>query len=153
MRLQGKQRAALRRLIRTNGLKLVAATLGFELGTVARYVAGENPSPRNLRSIELAFSELGPDLAAKLSGHDAAANVQLVGELDGRDGEVARASYWTALRTMYIVYTAFAAFGLCVSFFIVQNQLSMKHKEHKTGLQSLRREREVDASAEKQDSS
>lgn len=92
--------------------------------------------------------ELGPELGAKFSGHDAAANVQLAGSIDGADGEVVRVAYWNALRTMYIVYTAFAALGLFTSFFIVQNQLSMKHKEHKTGLKSLKNRKEGEGPAE-----
>lgn len=97
--------------------------------------------------------ELGPELAGKLSGHAAAANTQLVGELEGRDGEVARNAYWNALRTMFIVYTAFAALGLFVSFFIKQNQLSKSHKEHKTGLKSLKNRKEgaAPAAAEPED--
>lgn len=89
-------------------------------------------------------SELGPELAEKLSGHNAAANTQLVGRLGGRDGDVARAAYWNALRTMFIVYTCFAALGLFVSFFIVQGKLSKSHKEHKTGLKSLKTRKEGD---------
>ncbi|KAG9255928.1 major facilitator superfamily domain-containing protein [Emericellopsis atlantica] len=79
-----------------------------------------------------------PGLANRLSGSNAAGNVQLVASLDGPDGEIARQAYWNALQTMYIVYTVFAAVGLCIAFGIKQVNLSKEHKEHKTGLTTLK---------------
>ncbi|KAK0383924.1 hypothetical protein NLU13_8015 [Sarocladium strictum] len=114
-----------------------------QMGTAISVVVGgvifNNEMQKQAGTLE---RELGPELAAKLSGNEAAASTQIVGKLQGRDGEIARGAYWNALRTMYIVYTAFAALGLFVSFFIVQNQLSKKHKEHKTGLKSLKNRKE-----------
>jgi DNA repair protein RAD50 len=114
-----------------------------QMGTAISVVVGGVIFNNEMQKQEATLErELGPELASKFSGHEAAANAQIVGQLEGRDGEIARGAYWNALRTMYIVYTAFAALGLFVSFFIVQNQLSKKHKEHKTGLKSLKNRRE-----------
>lgn len=57
-----KQRAALKRLIRARGLKLVAAALGMSPATVALYQSGEKPKADNQRRIDRAFAELGDDL-------------------------------------------------------------------------------------------
>jgi EmrB/QacA subfamily drug resistance transporter len=81
--------------------------------------------------------ELGDGLASRLSGHNAAGNVELVAGLKGQDGDVARGAFWNSLRTMYIVYTCFAFLGFIISLFIRQVDLSKQHQEHKTGLKSL----------------
>ncbi|KAI1171778.1 multidrug resistance protein fnx1 [Nemania sp. FL0916] len=88
------------------------------------------------------LAELGPELANKLSGGSAGANVALVAALEGEQGRVARQAFWMSLREMFIVFTAIAAFGLLVSPLVGQRKLSKEHTEHKTGLQNLaRRER------------
>lgn len=83
--------------------------------------------------------ELGPSLASRLSGANAAGSVELVGSLTGEDGRVAKTAFWHSLRTMYIVYTCFAGLSLVISLMIKQVNLSKEHKEHKTGLKSLKR--------------
>lgn len=85
---------------------------------------------------------LGPDLAGKLSGSNAAGNVALVASLPGEQGDLARAAYWTSLRSIYIFSTAWAGVGLLASPLIGSNVLSKEHKEHKTGLQNLTRGQE-----------
>lgn len=94
--------------------------------------------------------ELGPRLADLLSGANAAGSVHVVAALEGHEGEVARAAYWRSLRTMYIVYTAFAAVGLVISLFIRQVKLSKEHQEHKTGLRTLRRRTGEDTTQEEE---
>lgn len=83
-------------------------------------------------------AELGEDLAKQLSGSNAAASVVIVAQLPGEQGQIARGAYFNSLRVMYIVYVSFAALGLFASFFIVAKKLSKDHKEHKTGLNTLR---------------
>jgi EmrB/QacA subfamily drug resistance transporter len=82
--------------------------------------------------------KVGPELADVLSGHNAAANVGFVSTLPGEVGEIARGAYFNSLRTMYIVFVVFAGAGFAVSLFIGQNTLTKEHKEHKTGLKTLR---------------
>jgi hypothetical protein len=84
------------------------------------------------------LATLGPDIANLLSGNNAAASVGLVSELSGHPGEVARASYWNSLRTMYEMYVAFAALGFLISLFIKSRKLSKEHREHKTGLKEMK---------------
>ena len=83
---------------------------------------------------------LGPELADQLSGSSAAGNTALVASLDGPQGDLARAAYWTSLRNIYIFSTAWAAVGLLASPFIGSKVLSKEHKEFKTGLETLRRQ-------------
>ncbi|ENH61530.1 DNA repair protein RAD50 [Fusarium oxysporum f. sp. radicis-lycopersici 26381] len=93
--------------------------------------------------------ELGSELADRLSGSNAAGSVELVGSLTGHDGRVAKTAFWKSLQTMYIVYACFAGLSLIISLMIKQVNLSKEHKEHKTGLKSLKRrddeKEEVDA--------
>ncbi|KAK5992681.1 Efflux pump dotC [Cladobotryum mycophilum] len=93
--------------------------------------------------------ELSPELADKLSGANAASSVFLVRSLKGHEGEVARGAYWNALQTMYIVYTCFSCLAFLLSFLIKEKTLSNNHKEHKTGLQSLKTEKRKEPDAEK----
>ncbi|KAK2060348.1 hypothetical protein LY76DRAFT_510135 [Colletotrichum caudatum] len=83
-------------------------------------------------------AELGPALAGELSGSSAASSVGVVAGLRGGEARVARGAYLDALKTMYVVYAAFAGLGLATSLFIGQKRLSKKHTEHKTGLKTLR---------------
>ncbi|KAL2756669.1 hypothetical protein ACRALDRAFT_1062373 [Sodiomyces alcalophilus JCM 7366] len=82
--------------------------------------------------------ELGPELADRLTGTSAASSVGLVADLTGHEARVARGAYLEGLSTMYIVYVAFAGFGLLAGLFVRQTKLSKSHKEHQTGLKSLR---------------
>ncbi|CAM1504480.1 Fc.00g020710.m01.CDS01 [Cosmosporella sp. VM-42] len=116
--------------------------LGTSISVVIGGVIFNNEMQKQFPKLE---RELGPELAKSLSGSNAASSVQLVGNLKGHDGEVAKAAYWHSLQTMYIVYTCFAALGLIISLFIVQVKLSKEHQEHKTGLKSLRARKDVEA--------
>ncbi|ROT39619.1 hypothetical protein SODALDRAFT_273988 [Sodiomyces alkalinus F11] len=89
-------------------------------------------------------AELGPELAERFSGGSAASSVGWVAGLTGREARVARGAYLDSLRTMYIVYVAFAGLGLVTGLFVRQTRLSKSHKEHQTGLKSLRGRAEKD---------
>ena len=82
--------------------------------------------------------QLPPELASMLTGANAAGSVQVVGQLRGHQGDVAKGAFWHSLQTMYIVYTCFAFTGFLISLFIRQTTLKKEHAEHKTGLQTLR---------------
>ncbi|KAL2263331.1 hypothetical protein VTK26DRAFT_7211 [Humicola hyalothermophila] len=88
------------------------------------------------------LAELGPDVANLLSGSNAASSVDLVGELPDRQRQLAREAYFESLRTMYIMYVAFAGLGLLVSFFVGSRQLSKDHQEHKTGLEHMKKSKQ-----------
>lgn len=83
--------------------------------------------------------QLGPDIANLLSGSNAASSVGLVAQLPDAQRQIAREAYFESLRTMYIMYVAFAGLGLLVSFLVGSRKLSKDHTEHKTGLHQMRR--------------
>ncbi|TPX16014.1 uncharacterized protein E0L32_000348 [Thyridium curvatum] len=141
---------ALQTLVQQRDIASATATFGFirQLSTSISVVVGgvvfqngmEKQYPRLLR-------DLGPDVASLLSGGNAAASVGLVAKLEGPAGDEARAAYWDALRTMFIMYVAFAALGLVIACFVGQRKLSKEHEEHKTGLEGMREARESDKAA------
>ncbi|QPC75192.1 hypothetical protein HYE68_005944 [Fusarium pseudograminearum] len=110
--------------------------LGTSISVVVGGVIFNNEMEKQYPKLE---EELGPSLASRLSGANAAGSVELVGSLTGEDGRVAKTAFWHSLRTMYIVYTCFAGLSLVISLMIKQVNLSKEHKEHKTGLKSLKR--------------
>ncbi|KXH50565.1 multidrug resistance protein fnx1 [Colletotrichum nymphaeae SA-01] len=122
---------------------IAAATSAFgfirQMGTSISVVIGgvvfNNEMQRQYPRLR---EELGPELANMLSGSSAASSVGVVADLQGEQGQIARGAYLSSLRTMYIVYVAFAGLGLVLSLFVRQVQLSKKHTEHKTGLKTLR---------------
>ncbi|KAL7786298.1 multidrug resistance protein fnx1 [Trichoderma ceciliae] len=122
-----------------------AATASFQflrqLGTSSSVVIGGVIFDNEMQK-QQAFlvRELGPALASKFSGSEAAASVFLVAGLQGHQREVAQTAYWNAMQKMFIAYTCFVFCGLLISFFVKQKTLSKQHIEHKTGLTSLKQE-------------
>ncbi|KAK1984987.1 multidrug resistance protein fnx1 [Colletotrichum cereale] len=122
---------------------IAAATSAFgfirQMGTsISVVIGGVVFNNQMQRQHPRLVAQLGPDLADMLSGSSAASSVGVVARLRGDEGRIARGAYLTGLKTMYIVYVAFAGLGLAMSLFIRQKQLSNKHTEHKTGLKTLR---------------
>ncbi|KAI1657721.1 MFS general substrate transporter [Daldinia decipiens] len=143
---------ALQTTVEPRDIAAVTSTFGFvrQLSTSISVVIGgvvfQNGMEKQYPTL---LAQLGPELAKQLSGGSAGGNVGLVASLPGIQGEIARGAYWNSLREMYIMYAAFAGVGLLISPFISQRQLSTQHHEHKTGLQSLRRNGEGDNPTEK----
>ncbi|KAJ4862749.1 major facilitator superfamily domain-containing protein [Trichoderma breve] len=120
-----------------------AATASFQflrqLGTSTSVVIGgvifDNEMQKQQAFLQ---QELGPELAARFSGSEAASSVFLIASLDGHQKEVAQTAYWNAMQKMFIAYTCFVSLGLFISLFVKQKTLSKQHTEHKTGLTSLK---------------
>ncbi|KAK4041434.1 major facilitator superfamily domain-containing protein [Parachaetomium inaequale] len=83
--------------------------------------------------------QLGPDVASQFSGSNAASSVGLVAQLPQQLRQIARDAYFESLRTMFILYVAFAGLGVLVSFLVGSRTLSKDHTEHKTGLHHMKR--------------
>ncbi|KAG4220468.1 hypothetical protein PC116_g31053 [Phytophthora cactorum] len=143
---------ALQTTVEPRDIASVTSTFGFvrQLSTSISVVIGgvvfQNGMEKQYPTL---LAQLGPELANQLSGGSAGGNVGLVASLPGAQGEIARAAYWNSLRDMYIMYTAIAGVGLLISPFVSQRKLSTQHQEHKTGLQSLRKNGEDDKPSEK----
>ncbi|RFU75555.1 multidrug resistance fnx1 [Trichoderma arundinaceum] len=122
-----------------------AATASFQflrqLGTSTSVVIGGVIFDNEMqKQQDYLLRELGPELASKFSGSEAASSVFLVASLEGHQREVAQTAYWNAMQKMFIAYTCFVFLGLLISFFVKQKTLSKQHTEHKTGLTSLKQE-------------
>ena len=127
------------------------ATFGFirQLATSISVVLGGVVFQNGMqKQYDQLLTQLGPQIADLLTGSNAAASVGTVAALPGPAGDIARAAYWTSLKTMYIMYVAFSGAGLVVSLFVRSRKLSKEHEEHKTGLNTMaRREPGADAKA------
>lgn len=120
-----------------------AATASFQflrqLGTSTSVVIGGVIFDNEMQKQQAFLQrELGPELAARFSGSEAASSVFLIASLDGHQKEVAQTAYWNAMQKMFIAYTCFVSLGLFISLFVKQKTLSKQHTEHKTGLTSLK---------------
>lgn len=128
---------ALQSKVSPKDIATATATFGFvrNLSTAISVVIGSVvfQNEMNKKSVSLTAS-LGPTLAAQLSGGSAGASVGLVAQLPPAQREIARLAFYDSLRTMWIVYVAFAALGVFVSLFIGNNILSKEHQITKTGL-------------------
>ncbi|KAK0730902.1 major facilitator superfamily-domain-containing protein [Lasiosphaeris hirsuta] len=132
---------ALQTMVEPRDMASATATFGFmrQLATSISIVVGgvvfqngmQNQYPRLL-------AELGPQTANLLSGKNAASSVGLVAQLPEQERIIAQEAYASSLRTMYIMYVAFAGLGLFVSLFVGSRKLSKEHQEHKTGLDAMK---------------
>ncbi|TGO59379.1 hypothetical protein BCON_0045g00420 [Botryotinia convoluta] len=128
---------ALQTLVKKADIATATATFGFtrNLSTSISVVVGSVVFQNEMqkRSGEL-IKALGSSVASELSGGSAGASVDIVKGLPAAGREVARDAYWGSLRIMWIIYVAFAALGLAISFAIGQHVLSKEHETTKVGL-------------------
>ncbi|KAF2235049.1 hypothetical protein EV356DRAFT_484368 [Viridothelium virens] len=97
-------------------------------------------------------AQLGPQVAAELGAGNAGANVGVVDSLPPAQRQIARQAFTESLQDMWIMYTAFAAFGLLLSLMIGKQQLSQEKQENKIGLEAQRaaaKERQLEAETKK----
>ncbi|TVY84201.1 MFS-type transporter [Lachnellula suecica] len=128
---------ALQNFVQPRDIATATATFGFvrNLSTAISVVIGsvvfQNQMQKQSASL---VASLGPTLAGELSGGSAGASVGIVAALPAAQREIAREAFYKSLRTMWIMYVAFAALGLFISLFISQKNLSKDHQVVKTGL-------------------
>ncbi|KAE9369002.1 MFS general substrate transporter [Stipitochalara longipes BDJ] len=113
------------------------ATFGFvrNLSTSISVVIGgvvfQNEMQKRYPSLVAA---LGLETANLLSGNSAGASVGIVKALPEAKRIVAREAFADSLRTMWIMYVAFAGLGLLVSLCVGSRKLSKEHEVTRTGL-------------------
>ncbi|QSZ36401.1 hypothetical protein DSL72_006278 [Monilinia vaccinii-corymbosi] len=133
---------ALQTLVSPADIATATATFGFtrNLSTSISVVVGsvvfQNEMQRRSAGLVRA---LGSSVASALGGGSAGASVDFVRALPRAEREVARGAYWESLRIMWVIYVAFAALGLAISFAIGQHVLSKEHKSAKVGLKEQER--------------
>ncbi|CZT07634.1 hypothetical protein WAI453_005124 [Rhynchosporium graminicola] len=123
------------------GAAVSAYSFARQIGTSVSVVLGGVVFSNVMNSQQgLLKSALGPQLASEFSGRNASASIEKIAGLPLGQEQIVRATYWDALQKMFILYACVSFFGLLLSLFIRQTKLSQEHTEHKTGLQSLKKE-------------
>jgi low affinity Fe/Cu permease len=128
---------ALQNFVPQRDIATATATFGFvrNLSTAISVVIGSVVFQNEMQKKSAMLSaSLGPELARELSGGSAGASVGIVSKLPPAQRAVARQAFFESLRTMWIMYVAFAAAGLLVSLLISHQTLSKEHQVTKTGL-------------------
>ena len=128
---------ALQSMVAPRDIATATATFGFirNLSTSISVVIGsvvfQNEMHKHYPSLSAA---LGTSIANELSGGSTGASVGIVKQLPPASRTIARQAFFESLRTMWIMYVAFAALGVFISLFIGNQKLSKEHQVTKTGL-------------------
>ena len=128
---------ALQNHVARHDIAVATGTFGFvrQLATSMSVVLGGVVFQNILskKGPELA-RQLGPEAAARLSGANLESSTNFIKNLPPAQKLIADQAITSSLRTMFIFYTAIAAFGLFLSAFIKKKALSSVHEKSKTGL-------------------
>jgi hypothetical protein len=128
---------ALQSMVAPPDIATATATFGFvrNLSTSISVVIGgvvfQNEMQKRYPAL---VASLGASTASELSGGAAGASVGLVKQLPAAQQTIARHAFFESLRTMWIMYVAFAGLGVFISLFIGNQKLSKEHQVTKTGL-------------------
>jgi hypothetical protein len=115
------------------------ATLGFirNLATASSIVIGGVVFQNSMAHMKPEFLAAGmsEDMAEKMSGDSAAANIELIKTLgDATQVLTVRNAFSWSLRNMWIMYTCMSGLGIFASVFVLKTRLGKEHVETKTGL-------------------
>jgi MFS family permease len=128
---------ALQAHINPRDIATATATLGFirQLATSTSVVIGQVVFQNEMnKKIGTLTAALGAQLAQRLSGAAAGANVGLIDSLPADQRTVVRENFAWSLQPMWIMYTAFSGVGILVVLLIRRKTLATEHQETKTGL-------------------
>jgi hypothetical protein len=128
---------ALQTMVAQRDIATATATFGFtrNLSTSISVVIGGVVFQNEMQKrYPVLVAALGKQTADLLSGGSAGASVGIVSQLPPAQQVIARDAFFGSLRTMWIMYVAFAAFGIFLSLFIGDQKLSKDHTVLKTGL-------------------
>lgn len=142
---------ALQSLVPKRDIATATATFGFtrNLGSAISVVVGSVVFQNEMKAKQSQLvAVLGPETAARFGGGAAGANVGLIQSLPNNEKYAARKAFSDSLSTMWILYVAFSAVGLCVSLLIGKNVLDKQHEETKTGL-DVEKQKRLERDAER----
>jgi hypothetical protein len=128
---------ALQTMVEPRDIATATATFGFvrSLSTSISVVIGsvvfQNEMQKRQPSLVAA---LGQETADLLSGGAAGASVGIVKSLPPAQQVIARQAFFESLRSMWIMYVAFAGLAILVSLMVGNQKLSKDHTILKTGL-------------------
>lgn len=94
---------------------------------------------------------LPPALVDELSGGAVGGARNIVNALPAAQQSVVRDVYTESLKTMWIFYVCIAFLGLVTSFLLKKKVLSKTHNEHKTGLATEQKQKQMDLEARKKE--
>ena len=129
---------ALQSTVKVSDVGTATATFGFarNLATSVGLVLGEVVFQNTMHQPYVALdASLGPKLASTLADGGAEASVFTIDTLPKEQIIVSRNAYYSSIRNVWILQTAFAGAGLLVICFIKGRKLSRDHETVQTGLQ------------------
>ncbi|KIW65120.1 hypothetical protein PV04_07403 [Phialophora macrospora] len=136
---------ALQAHIKGHDMAVATATFGFvrNLSTSISVVLGGVVFTNELKN---KYSDLvpvlGDDRARLLTSSSFGATTGIIRSLSGPARRAVDVAYTNSLQTMWIFYTAFAAFGIFISLFISKVELSRVHEKARTGIEEQERVRQ-----------
>lgn len=131
---------ALQALVSQEDTATATATLGFvrNVGVALSIVSGGVifQNGMQLQSSNLGDHGLTPDLVKKLSGADAATNINLITTISDQAQKLAvKQAFAWSLRNLWITCTCIAACGLLAGGLVTKKELTKEHTETQTGIQ------------------
>lgn len=138
---------ALQSHVKGHDIAVATATFGFirNLSTSLSVVLGGVVFTNELANKQASLARaLGPQLAEEIASSSFGASTEMIHSLHGPAREAANQAYTSSLRTMWIFYTAFSAFGIFISLFITKKELSKEHEKARTGIEEQERVRQVE---------
>ncbi|KAI1319727.1 major facilitator superfamily-domain-containing protein [Xylariaceae sp. FL0255] len=119
----------------------VIATMGFlrSIATAVSVVLGGVIFQNQMTAMNSALAaELGSQVAGQFNGENAAANVETILSLSTDDQVLVRRAYYQAIRTVWIMYIAFAGLATFMNLFVGQHYLSKEKNEVVLGINRAR---------------
>jgi EmrB/QacA subfamily drug resistance transporter len=129
---------ALQAHIKGHDMAVATATFGFvrNLSTSISVALGSVVFTNELKKKYSALEPVvGAEQARLLTSASFGATTRIVRTLPEHVRRIVDIQYTDALRTMWIFYTAFAAFGILLSLFITKTELSRVHEKARTGIE------------------
>ncbi|WQF76343.1 Putative major facilitator superfamily, MFS transporter superfamily [Colletotrichum destructivum] len=115
----------------------VVATMGFlrSIATAISVVVGGVVFQNQMKAGNPALADrIGHELARQFDGDNASAHVEDVSLLTADQQVPVRQTYFRALRTVWIMYVAFAGLALVLNLFVSEHHLSGERKEAVLGV-------------------
>ncbi|KIV85410.1 hypothetical protein PV11_01107 [Exophiala sideris] len=138
---------ALQSHVKGHDIAVATATFGFirNMATSISVVLGGVVLNNELAKKNAELRQvLGAQLAGELTSSSFGATTSLVQSLKGVERQAVNVAYTSSLQKMWIFYTAFAAFGIFISFFITRKELSKQHEKAVTGIAEQERVRQLE---------
>lgn len=135
---------ALQSHVKGHDIAVATATFGFirNISTSVSVVLGGVILGNELGKKQSYLSQyLPPDVAQRLTASSFGSTTDFVKSLPPEQKQAVNVAYTESLKTMWIFYTAFAAFGILISLFITRKELSTKHEKARTGIAEQERVR------------